>query len=237
MRINKYLSKAGYCSRREADALVANCQVRVNGKVVDMGYDVDKLDIVMIKGEIIEIEDNNEYIIFNKLPGITVTTASHDESNIIDFINYPTRIFPVGRLDKDSEGLIILTNDGEIVNKILKSKHNHEKEYIVTVDKKISKDFIENMQGEVPIDVGLTKESKVKYINENTFSIIITQGLNRQIRKMCEFFGYNVLSLKRVRIINIKLGNLKPGKWRKLKNNELEVLFDEINYDKEVSEM
>lgn len=237
MRINKYLSKAGYCSRREADALVANCQVRVNGKVVDMGYDVDKLDVVMIKGEIIEIEDNNEYIIFNKLPGITVTTASHDESNIIDFINYPTRIFPVGRLDKDSEGLIILTNDGEIVNKILKSKHNHEKEYIVTVDKKINKDFIENMQGEVPIDVGLTKKSKVKYINENTFSIIITQGLNRQIRKMCEFFGYNVLNLKRVRIINIELGNLKPGKWRKLNNNELEVLFDEIDYDKEVSEM
>jgi 23S rRNA pseudouridine2604 synthase len=234
MRINKYLSKAGYCSRREADKLIGNCSVRVNGKVTEIGYEVEDLDIVMINGVIIELSGNNEYILFNKPRGITVTTASNDSSNVIEYINYDTRIFPIGRLDKDSEGLLLLTNDGEIVNKILKSRYDHEKEYVVTVDNKINKDFLKRMEGEVKIDVGITKKSKVKFINENTFSITITQGLNRQIRKMCEAFGYKVVNLKRVRVINIELGNVATGKWRKLEKNELETLFEIIGYDKEI---
>jgi 23S rRNA pseudouridine2604 synthase len=237
MRINKYLSKAGYCSRREADKLIGNCSVRVNGKVVNIGYEVEELDIVMIDGEIIEIVENDEYILLNKPRGITVTTLSSDDSNVIDFINYEKRIFPVGRLDKDSEGLLLLTNDGEIVNKILKSKYDHEKEYIVTVNKRINKDFLNKMQGEVKIDVGTTKKSKVKFINDNTFSIIITQGLNRQIRKMCEIFDYKVTNLRRVRVVNIELGNIPTGKWRKLEKNELRDLFEIIEYDKDINEL
>ena len=234
MRINKYLSKAGYCSRREADKLIAGGLVQVNGKVADIGDDIGDLDIVMIKGRMIEITDNNEYVLLNKPKGITVTTASHDDSNVIDFINYPERIFPVGRLDKDSEGLLLLTNDGDIVNKILKSKNDQEKEYIVTVDQKITKDFLNKMSGEVELEVGRTKTSEVKYIDDHTFSIIITQGLNRQIRRMCEHFGYRVVNLKRVRIINLELGNLQSGKWRKLTSKELKKLFKTIDYDKDV---
>lgn len=237
MRINKYLSKAGYCSRREADKLIGNCSVRVNGKVVNIGCEVEDLDIVMIDGEIIEIVENDEYILLNKPRGITVTTLSSDTTNVIDFINYDKRIFPIGRLDKDSEGLLLLTNDGEIVNKILKSKYDHEKEYIVTVNKRINKDFLNKMQGEVKIDVGITKKSKVKFINDNTFSIIITQGLNRQIRKMCEVFDYRVTNLRRVRVVNIELGNIPTGKWRKLEKNELKDLFEIIEYDKDINEL
>lgn len=235
MRINKYLSKAGHCSRREADKLIAGGLVQVNGKVADVGDDIGDLDIVMIKGRMIEITDNNEYIVLNKPKGITVTTASHDDSNVIDFINYPERIFPVGRLDKDSEGLLLLTNDGDIVNKILKSKNDQEKEYIVTVDHKITKDFLNRMSSEVKLEIGTTKKSIVKYIDEYTFSMIITQGLNRQIRRMCEHFGYKVVKLKRVRIINLKLGNLDLGKWRKVTDKELKKLFKAIDYDKTIA--
>ena len=234
MRINKYLSKAGYCSRREADKLIAGGLVQVNGKVANIGDDIGELDIVMIKGRMIEITDNDEYILLNKPKGITVTTASHDDTNVIDFINYSERIFPVGRLDKDSEGLLLLTNDGDIVNKILKSKNDQEKEYIVVVDKKITKDFMNKMSSEVKLEIGTTKKSEVKYINENTFAIIITQGLNRQIRRMCEHFGYRVESLKRIRIINLELGDLKLGEWRKLTGKELIKLFKKIDYDKPV---
>ncbi len=234
MRINKYLSKAGYCSRREADKLIGNCSVRVNGKVVATGYEVDDEDIVMIDGRIIELSENDEYIMLNKPKGITVTTALNDKSNVIDFIKYETRIFPVGRLDKDSEGLLLLTDDGEIVNRILKSKYDHEKEYVVKVNKKITTSFLKQMEGEVTIDVGTTKKSKVKFVDDHTFNIIITQGLNRQIRKMCEAFGYKVLNLKRIRMINIEIGDLKIGKWRKLEKNELMDLFKIIGYDKEI---
>jgi len=234
MRINKYLSKAGYCSRREADKLIGNCSVRVNGKVVATGYEVDDEDIVMIDGRIIELSENDEYIMLNKPKGITVTTALNDKSNVIDFIKYETRIFPVGRLDKDSEGLLLLTDDGEIVNRILKSKYDHEKEYVVKVNKKITTSFLKQMEGEVTIDVGTTKKSKVKFVDDHTFNIIITQGLNRQIRKMCEVFGYKVLNLKRIRMINIEIGDLKIGKWRKLEKNELIDLFKIIGYDKEI---
>ncbi|MDM8534892.1 pseudouridine synthase [Clostridiaceae bacterium HSG29] len=234
MRINKYLSKAGYCSRREADKLIGNCSVRVNGKVVSTGYEVDNEDIVMIDGRIIELTENDEYIMLNKPKGITVTTALNDKSNVIDFIKYEKRVFPVGRLDKDSEGLLLLTDDGEIVNKILKSKYDHEKEYVVTVNKKISKSFLKEMEGEVAIDVGTTKKSKIKFVDDHTFHIIITQGLNRQIRKMCEVFGYKVIKLKRIRMINIEIGDLKIGKWRKLDKNELIDLFKIIGYDKDI---
>jgi len=234
MRINKYLSKAGHCSRREADKLIVGGSVQVNGKVANIADDIGDLDIVMIKGRMIEITDNNEYVLLNKPKGITVTTASHDDTNVIDFIDYPERIFPVGRLDKDSEGLLLLTNDGDIVNKILKSKNDQEKEYIVTVDKKITKDFLNRMASEVKLEIGTTKKSEVKYINEYTFSMIITQGLNRQIRRMCEKFRYKVVNLKRTRIINLELDDLESGKWRKLTKKEMTELFKKIDYHKTV---
>lgn len=236
MRINKFLSKAGYCSRRKADDLVNNGRVQVNGAVATIGMDVTGEDIVMVNGEIVMIEDNNEYIVFNKPRGITVTTATHDDTNIIDYISYHKRIFPIGRLDKDSEGLILLTNDGEIVNKILKSRYDHEKEYIVTVNKKLTKAVMEKLARPVKLEVGTTKPSKVQKIDEYTFRIIITQGLNRQIRRMCEVFGYRVRKLKRIRIINIKLNNLPVGQWKKIEKKKLQALFDAIEYKKDLSE-
>jgi len=211
MRINKYLSKAGYCSRREADKLIGNCSVRVNGKVVSTGYEVDNEDIVMIDGRIIELSENDEYIMLNKPKGITVTTALNDK-----------------------EGLLLLTDDGEIVNRILKSKYDHEKEYVVTVNKKITASFLKQMEGEVAIDVGTTKKSKVEFVDDHTFNIIITQGLNRQIRKMCEAFGYKVIKLRRIRMISVELDDLKIGKWRKLNKDELQKLFKIIGYNKEL---
>ncbi|MGM0379131.1 MAG: pseudouridine synthase [Bacillota bacterium] len=234
MRINKYLSKANYCSRREADDLIKQGKVLINGEICNLGDEVKKEDIVLVNGKIIEITENNEYILFNKPVGVTVTTAKHDSSNIIDYIDYDVRIFPVGRLDKDSEGLILLTNDGEIVNKILKSKNNHEKEYIVKVDKKIDKNFLNKMQGNIKLEVGITKESKVQKIDDYSFKIILTQGLNRQIRRMCKKFGYNVIKLKRTRVINLKLGNLTIGNYRQVSKNELKNLFEIIGYTKQV---
>lgn len=234
MRINKYLSKANYCSRRKADNLIKQGKVLINGEVCDLGDEIKKEDIVLVNGEIIEITENNEYILFNKPIGVAVTTAKHDSSNIIDYIDYDKRIFPVGRLDKDSEGLILLTNDGEIVNKILKSKNNHEKEYIVKVDKKINKDFLDEIQGNVKLEVGITKKSKVQMIDDYSFKIILTQGLNRQIRRMCKKLGYNVVQLKRIRIINLKLNDLEIGNYRKASKSELKDLFKIIGYSKNI---
>lgn len=224
-RINKHLSEIGFCSRREADKLIDSGRVLINGKKAEMGAKVSSDDKVIVNGELLKPTKNkNVYLAFNKPRGIVCTTDTRvEKDNIIDFINYPKRIFPVGRLDKSSEGLIFLTNDGEIVNKILRARNHHEKEYIVSVNKPITKDFINKMSNGVPILDTVTKKCFIKQTHKNQFRIILTQGLNRQIRRMCEYLGYRVRSLKRVRIMNVKL-DLKVGKWRYLKPDELNTL-------------
>ncbi len=224
-RLNKAISETGFCSRREADRLIAENRVRVNGVVGNLGMQVAENDEILVDGKKISKQVAPIYIAFHKPPGITCTTDTSIADNIIDFINYPERIFPIGRLDKASEGLIFLTNDGDIVNKILRSKNNHEKEYIVTVNKPITPDFLQKMSAGVPILDTITNPCKIKKINEYTFSIILTQGLNRQIRRMCEYFDYGVSTLKRIRIINISLGSLKKGQLRYLTKRELDELL------------
>lgn len=224
-RINKYLSEIGYCSRREADKLVAAGRVLVNGKRAEMGVKVSPEDKITVNGVVLNSPQNkNVYLAFNKPKGIVCTTDTRvEKDNIIDYINYPKRIFPIGRLDKPSEGLIFLTNDGDIVNKILRARNNHEKEYIVTVNKPITKDFVNKMANGVPILDTVTKKCFVKQTHKNQFRIILTQGLNRQIRRMCEYFDYRVTELKRVRIMNVKL-DVKVGKWRYLRPEELKTM-------------
>ncbi|RZV66480.1 MAG: 23S rRNA pseudouridine(2604) synthase RluF [Flavobacteriaceae bacterium] len=220
-RLNKYLSEAGYCSRREADRLIDAGRVTINGKVPEMGTKVAPGEIVAVDGQVIKnTEKDNVYLAFNKPVGIVCTTDTRvEKDNIIDFINYPTRIFPIGRLDKPSEGLILLTDDGDIVNKILRASNNHEKEYIVKVNKPISQTFIERMSNGVPILDTVTKKCKVERINKFEFRIILTQGLNRQIRRMCEYLDYEVETLKRVRIMNITL-DTPVGEYRELTSKE-----------------
>ncbi|WP_053970155.1 23S rRNA pseudouridine(2604) synthase RluF [Mangrovimonas sp. ST2L15] len=222
VRINKYLSEAGYCSRREADKLIEQGRITINGQVPEMGTKVSPGDQVFVDGELISNKKNDfTYLAFNKPVGIVCTTDTRvEKDNIIDFINYHKRIFPIGRLDKPSEGLILLTDDGDIVNKILRASNNHEKEYIVTVDKPISQTFIERMSQGVPILDTVTKKCHVEKIDSFTFKIILTQGLNRQIRRMCEYLDYEVQTLKRVRIMNIPL-DVPIGKYRKLTDKEL----------------
>ena len=222
-RINKYLSEVGYCSRREADRLIEEGKVTVNGKVPQMGSKLNKADQVKVEGQIIDklTRQKNIYIAFNKPVGIVCTTDRRVEpDNIIDFIKYPSRIFPIGRLDKLSEGLIFLTNDGDIVNKILRARNNHEKEYIVSVNRLINQDFIQKMRNGVKILDTVTKNCFVKQLGPKKFKIILTQGLNRQIRRMCESLGYRVQSLKRIRIMNIKL-DIPKGKYREFTKKEL----------------
>ena len=222
-RINKYLSEVGYCSRRAADRLIQEGKVKINGKISEMGIKVEEGDKVEVEGQIIEkpTKRKNIYLAFNKPVGIVCTTDSRVEpDNIIDFIKYPSRIFPIGRLDKLSEGLIFLTNDGDIVNKILRTRNNHEKEYIVRVNLPIDKDFIQSMRNGVKILGTITKSCFVKQLAPKKFKIILTQGLNRQIRRMCESLGYKVKSLKRVRIMNIKL-DMPIGKYREFTKEEL----------------
>ncbi len=226
IRINKFLSEAGYCSRRAADRLIAEGKVTINGSVPLIGTKVDDGDQVEVEGQIVEksTDQNNVYLAFNKPVGIVCTTDRRVEpDNIIDFIKYPIRIFPIGRLDKKSEGLIFLTNDGDIVNKILRARNNHEKEYIVSLNLQINKDFIQKMSNGVKILDTITNKCFVKQLGPKTFKIILTQGLNRQIRRMCESLGYRVKSLKRVRIMNIKL-DVPIGKYRKLTQEELSEL-------------
>ena len=222
-RINKYLSEAGYCSRRRADRLIEEGKVTINGKVPEIGTKVEEGDQVEVDGQKIEKSTKQKkiYLAFNKPAGIVCTTNRRVEpDNIIDFIKYPIRIFPIGRLDKPSEGLIFLTNDGDIVNQILRARNNHEKEYIVSVNRTINDDFIQKMSSGVEILGTLTKNCLVKQLGPKKFKIILTQGLNRQIRRMCEVLGYRVLSLKRVRIMNIKL-DVPIGKYRQLSKKEL----------------
>ena len=223
IRINKFLSEVGYCSRREADRLIQQGKVTINGVIPEMGAKIEESDQVEVEGQKIEksMKQKNKYLAFNKPVGIVCTTDTKVESeNIIDFIKYPIRIFPIGRLDKFSEGLIFLTNDGEIVNKILRARNNHEKEYIVSVNRPISRVFIQRMSNGIEILDTITKKCFVEQLGPKKFKIILTQGLNRQIRRMCEVLGYKVQSLKRVRIMNIKL-DVPIGKYREFTTKEL----------------
>ena len=222
-RINKYLSEVGYCSRREADRLIAEGKVTINGDMPEIGDKVDEGDYVEVEGQRIDKSkrQKNIYLVFNKPVGIVCTTDRRVESdNIIDYIKYPKRIFPIGRLDKLSEGLIFLTDDGDIVNKILRARNNHEKEYIVNVNRPINSEFVQSMSNGVEILETITKNCFVKQLGPKKFKIILTQGLNRQIRRMCESLGYKVKSLKRVRIMNIKL-DVPIGKYREFTKEEL----------------
>lgn len=220
-RLNKAISETGFCSRREADRLIESGKVKVNGEVVGLGVQVTPDDRIEVDGQIISKEVPNIYLAFHKPVGITCTTDVSKKDNIVDFINFPGRIFPIGRLDKPSEGLIFMTNDGDIVNKILRAGNNHEKEYIVNVNRKITQAFIRQMSNGVPILDTVTKKCRVERINDFTFKIVLTQGLNRQIRRMCSHLGYDVTRLKRVRIMNIALGKLKRGEYRHFTPDEL----------------
>ncbi len=224
MRINKYISETGICSRREADKIIEEGRVTINGQIAHLGSTVEIEDNVCIDGKRIGKKRKHIYIALNKPVGITCTTERHIKGNIVDFVNHPERIFHIGRLDKDSQGLILLTNDGDIVNKILRAENNHEKEYIVTVNKPITPYFVQGMSKGVKILGTVTKPCKVTPINDKTFRIVLIQGLNRQIRRMCQVFGYQVVKLNRIRIMNIKLGDLKVGQWRSLSSDELREL-------------
>ena len=232
IRINKYLSEVGYCSRRVADKLIKEGKVTINGKIPVMGTKVEACDQVEVEGKRIEKSTNQKkiYLAFNKPVGIVCTTDRKVEAdNIIDFIKYPTRIFPIGRLDKPSEGLIFLTNDGDIVNKILRARNNHEKEYVVSVNRQINRDFIQRMSNGVEILETTTKSCFAKQLGPKKFKIILTQGLNRQIRRMCESLGYRVQSLKRVRIMNISL-DVPVGEYRELTKREIFELNQLLEY-------
>lgn len=224
--LNKFISDTGYCSRREADNLIKAGRVMLNNNLADLGNRYSPGDVVEVDGSLItpDSKEKRVYLALNKPVGITSTTELQVKGNIISFVNYPKRIFPIGRLDKDSEGLIFLTNDGDIINKILRAGNSHEKEYIVRVNKTVDPHFAQKMSGGLPIMGTRTLPCKVQLINRHTFRIILTQGLNRQIRRMCEFLGYSVESLQRVRIMDIKLGNLASGKWRHLSDVEVEIL-------------
>ncbi|MGB0864339.1 MAG: 23S rRNA pseudouridine(2604) synthase RluF [Saprospiraceae bacterium] len=222
--LNKYISSTGICSRREADKWIAAGYVKINGKVAQKGNRVNPKDKVTVRNKPLKSQPRSVYILLNKPPGITCTTDRKDKDNIIDFVRHKERIFPIGRLDKPSSGLILLTNDGDIVNRILRVENNHQKEYIVKVDQPITGSFLKKMSNGIPILGTVTKKCKVEKISKFLFKITLTQGLNRQIRRMCEYLGYNVLTLKRVRIMHLQIDNLQVGKWRNLTKGELNKL-------------
>jgi 23S rRNA pseudouridine2604 synthase len=221
IRLNKAISDTGYCSRRSADKIIEEGRVLLNGKIGVLGDKASPTDEIVIDGKLLVRESKLIYIAFNKPVGITCTTERDVEGNIIDFIKHKERIFPIGRLDKPSEGLIFLTNDGDIVNKILRAGNNHEKEYAVMVNKPITQDFIDKMSNGIPILDTITQKCYVEQESEFVFKIILTQGLNRQIRRMCDYLGYKVYRLKRLRIMNVTLDGIAPGKWRNLTSKEL----------------
>ena len=225
MRLNKYISETGICSRREADGWIAQGWVSVNGVVASLGTRVEEGDEVRARGQLLGEKKKDTYIAFNKPVGITCTTERHVAGTIIDYIGHPERIFPIGRLDKDSDGLILLTNNGDIVNELLRSENNHDKEYLVTVDRPISEEFLYGMSAGVEILDTVTKPCVVHRLGRNQFRIVLTQGLNRQIRRMCDVFDYKVRRLQRVRIVNVRLGALKLGSWRNLSADELRGLL------------
>lgn len=230
MRINKYISEAGKSSRRGADKLIEEGRVTLNGKKATIGSQVEPGDDVRVDGNQIYVARNNVYIALNKPVGITSTTEKGVKGNIVDLVNHPIRVFHIGRLDKESEGLILLTNDGDIVNEILDPKNRHEKEYIVSVDRPITPDFLKNMSEGVNILGTTTLPCEVEQLSKYEFKIILTQGLNRQIRRMCEALGYDVYRLQRIRVMNIHLANLPVGQWRYLSKKEKERLFKDLNY-------
>jgi len=229
MRLNKFISETGICSRREADQWIKDGRVRLNGLPVELGTQVEEGDRVEVDGQPVEQRSPTVYLALNKPVGITCTTERHVAGNIIDFIGHPQRIFPIGRLDKDSEGLILLTNNGDIVNELLRSENNHEKEYVVTVDRPLTEEFLAGMAAGVSILGVRTKPCRVRKIGKNVFGIVLTQGLNRQIRRMCAAFGYEVRRLQRVRIVNIRLDGIKVGQWRNLTPAELKILLPQCN--------
>ena len=228
IRLNKFLSDAGVCSRREADRLIESGKVTVDGKRAEMGMKVSDTQIVRVGKKEIHSKDEMVLLAVNKPVGIVCTEEKREKNNIIKFLNYPTRITYIGRLDKDSEGLILMTNHGDIINKMMRSGNQHEKEYKVTVHKPITPEFIEKMAGGVPILDTVTRKCKVESIGKYTFRIVLTQGLNRQIRRMCEYLGYKVTRLERVRVMNILLGDLKPGQYRKVTEEEIQELYELI---------
>lgn len=225
MRLNKFISETGICSRREADTWIANGRVTINGVKAVLGTPVNDGDEVRVDGQRVGAKPKSVYIMLHKPVGITCTTERHIHGNIIDFVGHSERIFPIGRLDKDSEGLILLTNNGDIINKLLREENHHEKEYIVTVDKPVTEAFLSKMASGVRILDTVTKPCKIRQTGKCEFTIILTQGLNRQIRRMCEVFGYNVRRLRRVRFVNVRLGTLKTGQWRNLTEAELSKLL------------
>jgi len=230
LRINKYISESGITSRRGADKWIAEGRVTINGTVAELGSQAEPGDDVRVDGKPIKVEQQNVYIALNKPVGITSTTEKHIKGNIVDFVNHPLRIFHIGRLDKDSSGLILLTNDGDIVNEILRAENKHEKEYIVTVDKPLTASFIKDMSSGVEILDTKTLPCKVEQLTKYTFNITLMQGLNRQIRRMCSALGYEVRDLHRIRIMNIHLDGLAIGQWRDLTEDELTELFKELDY-------
>lgn len=230
MRINKFISETGFCSRREADKLVESGKVTINGEIAVLGSQAELGDDVRVNGNRIGEQRRHVYIALNKPVGITSTSESHIKGNIVDFVGHAERIFPIGRLDKDSEGLILMTNDGDVVNPILRSEGKHEKEYIVTVDKPLTEAFVRGMSQGVKVLGSLTLPCKVTRVADRTFRIILTEGRNRQIRRMCEAFGYHVRKLKRIRIMNVHLGELPVGQWRDLSEDERRELFDLLQY-------
>lgn len=238
-RLNKYISESGFCSRREADRLIEANRVTINGVKPELGTKVLEGDIVCVDGKNVKAAPDNKsdrvYIVYNKPIGITCTTEKKVKGNIVQAIGHKERIFPIGRLDKPSEGLILLTSDGDIVNKILRAENAHDKEYVVTVDKPISERFIERMARGVPILGTITDPCKVMPQSKFVFKIILTQGLNRQIRRMCEYLGYEVTKLKRTRIMNVQLANLKPGQWRDLTEKELTEINTAVKYSRKTS--
>lgn len=226
--LNKFISSTGICSRREADKWIEAGRVKINGKVAQKGNRVFQNDQVTIDGKPLQSKPAAIYIAFHKPPGVTSTTDRKDKDNIIDFIGHPERIFPIGRLDKASSGLILLTNDGDIVNDILREENNHEKEYIVSVDRPVTPAFVQKMSSGIPILGTVTKKCKVEKIGKSVFRIILTQGLNRQIRRMCEYLNYKVVTLKRIRIMHLELEGLRAGRWRPLTNKELSILLQKL---------
>ena len=220
VRINKYLSEAGVCSRREADRKLEAGEIRINGRIATVGDRVHPGEKVEVDGQEVTPEEKMVLLVFHKPEGIVCTAEKKEKNNVVDFIHYPTRIYPVGRLDKDSTGLLLMTNNGEIVNKIMRAGNAHEKEYLVTVNKPITDSFLKGMAGGVPILDTMTRQCEVERLGKRKFRIVLTQGLNRQIRRMCEYFGYRVVSLERVRIMNIELGDLAVGKYREITEKE-----------------
>jgi 23S rRNA pseudouridine2604 synthase len=225
LRINKYLGETGVCSRREADQWIEAGRVSVNGMTAVLGTKVDAGDVVLVDGEPPRSRPQRVYLALNKPVGIECTTERSVPDNVVDFIGHKERIFPIGRLDKDSEGLLLLTNDGDIVNRVLRAEHEHEKEYVVAVDRPLTPDFLAGMADGVPILDTVTNPCRVQQVGRNTFRIVLTQGLNRQIRRMCEHFGYTVRRLQRVRIMHIQLGELPVGRWRNLSPIEIKPLL------------